>query len=115
MTWTEMITINSDTHVDKDQIIKMFYQLEVPPSGRGLADITLLCNNDGANGFCIRLTWQGEVSEKGKSFLGSRLAEAFSKTGRIHHSSWKRETSLFLLNTRAIDTIGKKPALEKGV
>jgi hypothetical protein len=61
------------------------------------------------------LTWQEEASEKGKSTLGCQLAKAFSKTGRIRHSIWKRETSLFLLNNRPMNSFSKKSIPEKGV
>ncbi len=100
MTWTEMITINADIPVDKTQVISKFYKLSPLAPEKDLADIALLCSHDAANGFCIRLTWQGEIPENGKSSLGARLADVFSEEGRIHHSVWRRETSLFMLGGR---------------
>lgn len=97
MTWTEMITINADTSVDKTQVISKFYKMSPIAREKDLADIALLCSQDATNGFCIRLTWQGDIPENGKSSLGARLADVFSKEGRIDHCVWKRETSLFLV------------------
>jgi hypothetical protein len=109
MTWSEMITINADTSLDKKQVIGMFYRLGTPHPGKDLADIALLCSPDATGDFCIRLTWQGAMPEQGKSSFGARLAEAFSKRGRAHHAVWQREGSLVLMNSEPID-----PSVEHG-
>jgi hypothetical protein len=98
-----MITINTDKALDKKQVIGMFYQVGASHPGKDLADIALLCSPDATGNFCIRLTWQGSVPVHGKSSFGARIAEAFSKKGRIHHAAWQREASLVLMNSDPID------------
>ena len=98
-----MINIRANSSLDAAQVVSTFYQLSAPAPERNLADIALLRNQGVVNDFCIRLTWQGEMTESAKSGLGFQLAQAFSEMGQINHSVWIRETSLFLLNRRRIN------------
>lgn len=102
MTWTEMITIHANTSLDSKQVISTFYQMPHAGLEEGLADITLLRDQGADNGFCIRLTWQGDIPKKGRSSLGYQLAKIFSERGQIDHTAWRRETSLHLLNWKRI-------------
>lgn len=102
MTWTELITIHADTPLDAKQVVSTFYQTSYTAPEKGLADIALLRHHDAGNGFCIRLTWQGDVPEKGRSSLGFQLAKIFSEKGQIDHTAWRRETSLHLLKWKRL-------------
>jgi len=97
-TWTELITMNSVTTLDVEQVASMFYRMSHAVPEKGLADIALLRNHGASNSYCIRLTWHSEIPETGRSSLGLRLAKVLSEKGQTHHSVWSRETSLHLLN-----------------
>ena len=101
MTWTELITLDANCELDTKQVVSIFYNLSHPVAEEGLSDIALLRNHGAGNGFCIRLTWHSEIPETGQSDLGFRLAEIFSENGKTHHSVWRRETSLHVLNWKA--------------
>ena len=102
MTWTEMITVSADEFLDKRQVVGMFYGTGNRHPGKDLVDIALLCSPGSSKDFCIRLTWQGEIPERGRSDFGTRLMKAFSKKGRAGHTVWQREGSLVFMNPEPI-------------
>lgn len=97
-TWTELITMNSMTTLDVEQVVSMFYRMSHAVPNKGLADIALLRNHSSNKSYCIRLTWHSEIPETGRSSLGLQLARVLSEKGQTCHTAWSRETSLHLLN-----------------
>ena len=103
MTWTKLIILDGNSILDTKQVVSIFYKMSHAAPEEGLADIDLLCNHDAHNGFCIRITRHSEIPENGKNDLGYSLAKIFSECGKIHHSVWRRETSLHLLSWKGLN------------
>lgn len=94
MDWIELIQLRSFTPIDRDEAAEAFHQLVSPVREIGLMDITMFKDISLRNDICIFLSWSGDVLEKGKSSLGTQLAETFSSFGQIYHSVWVKDTQL---------------------
>jgi len=94
MDWIEIIQLRSYSRTGCDAAAAAFYELTSPDREGGLEDVTLLRNAGIDTDIGIFINWRGEVSQRGKSRLGSQLAAAFSEYGQIYHSVWKCEARL---------------------
>ncbi|MBW1784376.1 MAG: hypothetical protein JRL30_27000 [Deltaproteobacteria bacterium] len=94
MNWTEIIQLRAYSQHDRDMAVSAFHQLSPPDHEKGLRDIRLFRNVALQNDLSIFISWQGRVSQKGKTPLGLQLAAAFSQFGPIYHAVWMSEGSV---------------------
>ncbi len=94
MNWIEVIQLRAYSQHDRDKAVSAFHQLSFPAQEEGLRDIRLFRNVALQNDLSIFISWEGRVSQRGRTPLGLQLAAAFSQFGQIYHAVWISEGSV---------------------